>query len=198
MLAALKFKNNILESFYLDKDDLTIRRKTDDLVKGKFKKNEVVVPYTLQGNNGFDYRGVWVPGSGTTISLPWVLTVLRGVDFSDGMVVDHRDGDITNNLRTNLRVITQQENSKNRKVRHDSTTGITGINFHKPSGKYTVRRTINGKRTSRSHETLEGAIEILKSLEAESLADGYTKRHCQCERSTTIESPVLDAQELVE
>lgn len=177
MLAALKYKSKIEEVFYLDSDDITVRRRCDDLVKGKFKMFEPVIPYTLKGNNGNDYKGIWLPGEGTTISLPWVLTVLRGIEFEDNMVIDHINGDITNNCRSNLRVITQHENCKNQKMRKNNTTGYTGVSYHKPSGRYLARATINGKRINRSHETLEGAIEIKKELEKEALLDGYTKRH---------------------
>jgi len=198
MLAALKHKSKILNCFYLDTDGLTIKRKVDDLVKGKFRKDDVVVPYTLKGNNGHDYKGIWIPGGNTTVSLPWVLTVLRGIPFLDGMVVDHRDGDITNNLEGNLRVITQQENCKNKKQRKDNTTGYTGISYNKTSELYLVRKTINGKRVNKSHKTLIGAVTILEELIQVSLKDGYTDRHGQCERSTTIENLPLDVVELVE
>jgi len=193
MLAALNYKSNILDQFYLDDDGMTIRRKVDDKVKGKFHKDDVVTPYQLVGN-GNDYKGIWIPGCNTTISLPWVLTVLRGVKFTDGMVIDHINGDITDNTEENLRVVTQQENCKNRKIRHDNTTGYTGISYKKSADLYIVRRTINNKRINRSHKTLEGAIKILRELDEESIQDGYTKRHCQCERSTTIENSLLDTE----
>ena len=177
MLTALKYKSKILEYFYLDTDDITIRRRCDDVAKGKFKMFDVVIPYALKGNKGFDYKGIWVPGVGVTISLPWVLTVLRGIEFTDGMVIDHKDGNINNNSRSNLRVITQQENCKNKKKRSDNTTGYTGISYNSSTGLYLVRRTINGKRINRSHKTLEGAIQLMEVLKQESLQDGYTERH---------------------
>ncbi len=177
MLAALKYKQTILENFYLDEDDITIKRLRNDTVKGKFKKDEIVKPYQLIGNNGYDYRGIWIPGKNTTISLPWILLVLREVNFEDGEVIDHKDGDITNNLRNNLRTTTQQMNCRNRKKHKNNTSGYTGLSFHKPTGRYAVRRTVNGKRIWRSHKTLEGAIEIWKEVEKLGLKDGYTERH---------------------
>lgn len=187
MLAALKYKKEVLDNFYLDNDDITIRRNKDDVLKGKFKKNDIVSGYTLVGNSGYDYRGIHIPGLRTSISVPWILVVLRKINFDDKNVIDHIDGDITNNHRDNLRVTTQSLNCRNRKRHSNNTTGYTGLSFHKPTGRYAVRRTINGKRLWRSHKTLEGAIEIWKEVEKLGLQHGYTKRHGRlC--STTIES----------
>jgi hypothetical protein len=177
MLAALKYKQNILDNFYLDEDDITIKRKVDDIVKGKFKKDDVVIPYTLRGNRGHDYKGIHIPGCKTTISLPWVLSILREIDFEDGCVIDHIDGDITNNSRDNIRITTQEMNCKNRKKRYDNTSGYTGLSFHKPTGRWAVRRTIKGKRLWRSHKTFDGAVRIWKEMEKLGLQDGYTERH---------------------
>ncbi len=177
MIAALKYKNNILEEFYLDEDDITIKRKKDDTVKGKFKKDDIVIPYSLIGNTGYNYKGIHIPGKRTSISLPWILTVLRGIEFQEKNVIDHIDGNITNNNRINLRITTQEMNCKNRSKRCDNTTGYTGLSYHKPTNRYVVRRTIEGKRLWRSHKTFEGALEIWKEVEKLGLKDGYTKRH---------------------
>ena len=177
MLAALKYKNIILEEFYLDEDDITIKRKKNDTVKGKFKKNEIVIPYQLIGDKGNDYKGIHIPGCKTTISLPWILLVLRRIEFENENVIDHLDGDITNNSRKNLRVTTQEMNCKNRAKRSDNTTGYTGLTFHKPTGRWVVRRTIKRKRIWKSHKTFEGALKIWKEIEKLGLQDGYTERH---------------------
>lgn len=87
------------------------------------------------------------------------------------------DGDILNNSRSNIIVTTQGLNCRNKAKYKNNTTGYTGITFRKDSGKYVIRRTINGKRVFRSHKTLEGAVEILRELEKLGLEDGYTKRH---------------------
>jgi len=33
-------------------------------------------------------------------------------------------------------------------IRRDNTSGITGVNFHKHSGKWNARKSVNGKRVS--------------------------------------------------
>ncbi len=176
MLTALKYKDVLLKEFYLDVDDITIRRNTDGY-HGRYKKHDVVKPYVFTGNNGYDYKGVHIPRTRTSISLPWLLTVLRKVPFTDKQVLDHLDGDITNNCRENIRVTTQCINSKNQKLSRNNTSGYTGISYNKQAKLYTVRRTIQGKRLYRSSKTLDGAIEHLKELTALGLQDGYSERH---------------------
>ena len=178
MRNAYKYKSLILENFYLDDDDITIRRKVDSKQKGRFKKDQIVIPYILRGNKRRDYKGITIPGSGTHISLPWILTVLRGIDFEPDSVLDHIDGDYTNNSRENIRVTTQAINCKNRKLRCDNKTGYAGLTQKNDKyGYWTVRRTLNGVRKSKTFKTKEEAIKYLESIKEQSINDGYTERH---------------------
>ena len=176
MLTALKYKDVIKENFYLDKDDITVRRKKDGY-HGRYKKHDIVEPYTLKGNNGYDYKGVHIPRTRTSISFPWLLTILRGIDFKDGDVIDHVDGDISNNKRDNLRLVSQRINSHNRKKNKNNTSGYTGIHYNKKARLYMVRRAIHGKRVYKSSKTIDGAIKLLNELTELGKMDGYTDRH---------------------
>lgn len=51
------------------------------------------------------------------------------VDLENGdkRVVDHRDGDGLNNVRSNIRVTTASGNNNNVRMRRDNTTGCTGV-----------------------------------------------------------------------
>ena len=46
-----------------------------------------------------------------------------------GLVVDHIDNDRLNNVRANLRVITQQQNLMNRRMFKNNTTGFKGVTY---------------------------------------------------------------------
>ncbi len=184
MLTALVHKQKLLEEFYLDDDDMTIRRNKNGY-HGRFEKHDKVVPFCFVGGNGYDYSGIHIPRTRTSVSLPWLLTVLRGVEFSEKSVLDHKDGDIANNVRSNIRVVTQQINCKNRKLRNDSTTGYTGVNWNENAELFYVRRVIGGKRLYRSSKTLEGALVHLEELKQLGLKDGYTARHDE-QGATTI------------
>jgi hypothetical protein len=61
-----------------------------------------------------------------------------GCDF-----VDHKDGHPENNLLTNLRWCTQQQNNQNATMRKDNTSGYKGVDFH--NGKWRARIKIDDK-----------------------------------------------------
>ena len=54
-----------------------------------------------------------------------------------GMETDHVDGDGLNNRRSNLRVVTPQQNQRNqRNKRHGCSSRFRGVTLHKPTGKW--------------------------------------------------------------
>lgn len=67
-------------------------------------------------------------------------------DIPDGLNIDHIDGDGTNNKISNLRLVTQSENCKNARLLSSSKTGVSGVTWYKPAGKYQVKIQVNGKQ----------------------------------------------------
>jgi len=51
-----------------------------------------------------------------------------------GMDVDHKNGDRLNNCKENLRICTRAENSRNKRTRSDSASGIKGVYYVKNPG----------------------------------------------------------------
>jgi len=59
--------------------------------------------------------------------------------------IDHRNGDTLDNQRCNLRHCTHAENSQNRKINANSTSGFKGVSWDNNNKKWKSRITHNGK-----------------------------------------------------
>ena len=64
----------------------------------------------------------------------------------DGLLVDHKDGDGMNNQRENLRICTNADNVRNRKLHSNSTTGYKGVWFYNSHKKYSASIMSHGNK----------------------------------------------------
>ena len=80
-------------------------------------------------------------------------------------LIDHRDGCRTNNSISNLRWCDKSENAINRKIKSKNTSGVTGVCFHKHSGKWASIISINGKEKYAYFDTKEDAINHREEME---------------------------------
>ena len=65
---------------------------------------------------------------------------------SDGLEVDHIDGNKLNNQKSNLRIATRSQNAMNVGITKRNKSGYKGVSWHKCSNKWEVRIRINGKK----------------------------------------------------
>ena len=70
---------------------------------------------------------------------------ILGLKYGDGFKVDHINGNTLDNRKINLRICNTAENARNQKLRDRNTTGYKGVSYHKKSGKYSARITVNYK-----------------------------------------------------
>ena len=99
----------------------------------------------------------------------------------DGLEVDHISRNTLDNRRNNLRVVTRSINCINRKTKSNKKyKAPSGVSFHKPSNKWRVRMTINGKTKQYGvFDTVDEAIElrnILFSNREEGVNQCYSKQ----------------------
>ena len=60
--------------------------------------------------------------------------------------IDHIDQNSLNNAIDNLRHVTRSENQRNKKKQSNNTSGLTGVRFHKASGKWVAEIKVDGER----------------------------------------------------
>lgn len=73
-------------------------------------------------------------------------------------IIDHIDGNTTNNHPANLRDVTDSENNQNQKIRKDNVLGITGVSEHAKGG-YQAEVCKQGVRHRKWFKTLQAAIQ---------------------------------------
>lgn len=101
----------------------------------------------------------------------WTLT--HG-EIPEGLVVDHIDGDTSNNSIDNLRLATKRQNQHNRRV---SSTEVKpnglpkGVSMWR--GWYRVQIRANDKRYSKNFKTLDEAVEWAKEKRRELHGEFY-------------------------
>lgn len=61
------------------------------------------------------------------------------------LFVDHKDGDKSNNVLTNLRLATRSQNNANARLRKDSSSGFKGVSYVPRLGKFRAYTRENGK-----------------------------------------------------
>jgi hypothetical protein len=71
-------------------------------------------------------------------------------NFNNSLQIDHIDRDKTNNDISNLRLATNQENSFNRKMRKDNSSGIKGVCYNKQKHYWGAHWMVNGCKKSKA------------------------------------------------
>jgi len=96
-----------------------------------------------------------------------ILAKKLGKSLDELGVVDHIDGDITNNHPDNLRECTISENNCNRRVNTSSTTGIKGLSWSKRDNRWRCSIIISGKQYQKNFKDKQEAIQWLSDKRKE-------------------------------
>ena len=110
-------------------------------------------------------------------------------DLPKGMVVDHLNGNGLDNRRSNLRIVSHQQNTRNRSgSQKNSKSGVRGVYWHKQRGKWAACIRHNGKNISLGlYDDLEEAKKsrLSKELEIWDADDTYqTKAMIEAQEQT--------------
>lgn len=63
----------------------------------------------------------------------------------NGTIIDHIDNNPANNRKDNLRICSGSENNRNQARNRNNTSGFKGVSYHKATGKYFARITVDFK-----------------------------------------------------
>jgi len=84
----------------------------------------------------------------------------------DSMDVDHINHDKSDNRKSNLRIATRSQNSMNRGLQDNNTSGVTGVYWNKGRKKWEVQIGVNSKTIFLGHFTnFDDAVKARKEAE---------------------------------
>ena len=90
------------------------------------------------------------------------------MNYDGDLVIDHIDGNPLNNRKSNLRIVTTQQNGQNqRKLHPRNKSGYRNVIWSNYYNRWIVNMCVNGKRISRFTKSKEEAIELSKELRRE-------------------------------
>lgn len=129
--------------------------------------------------------------NGKAMKVHNIVVALHNLTVNEGEIVDHLDGDPTNNKIDNLRVVTQVLNSHNRCMQENNTSGQVGVNLwtdQRGSLFWMARwQVCAGRRKEKSFSVSKFGSDVAYQLACdyrkamiEALnkeGHGYTKRH---------------------
>lgn len=90
------------------------------------------------------YAFAWLKGSDARILMHRFILGLT----DSKIIVDHINGQGTDNRRDNLRICSRLQNSWNQQINDHNTSGYKGVSFRKDRGLWQARITVNNKTHS--------------------------------------------------
>lgn len=134
--------------------------------KTNFHSHNIKIGQEAGAENGFGYKRVMVNGRHTMVH--HIVWVMHNGTIPDGMEIDHKDHDRSNNRIENLRLVDRLINMKNKSIYKNNSTGACGVSLRKDSGKWRAIITVNKKKIYiGNYNTFDEALSA--RLEAERL-----------------------------
>lgn len=103
----------------------------------------------------------------TTSSNVLLHRVILGLSKGDGTVVDHRNNNPQDNQRSNLRIVTQTQNTHNSKLGRNNTSGVKGVRYIPRIAGWQGRLCSNGTTISKvlpSREMAESWVKVKREV----------------------------------
>lgn len=101
------------------------------MVAGCVKKDRGYVAIRIGGSIYYAHRLAW--------------SIKTGEDLPASVEIDHRDGNPANNVWSNLRLATPQQNKRNMRTPGHNTSGVKGVTFRQSRRKWQAQISIDNK-----------------------------------------------------
>lgn len=100
------------------------------------------------------------------------------MEFPEGLQVDHIDRRGWNNRRSNLRVVSDQENKYNRGIQRNNTSGYKGVSYSKRDNVWRAYIQVKGKqiRLGQYEDAVSAALARNKYVIENNLPDSYLNK----------------------
>jgi hypothetical protein len=90
------------------------------------------------------------------------------MDAGPNDIIDHKNGNVLDNRKSNLRFATISENNQNRQLTKKNSSGIKGVSWHKQNKKWVAYINIDGKRINLGcYENLDDAEDVVRKARIE-------------------------------
>lgn len=94
--------------------------------------------------------------------------IMNCYKLKETLFIDHINGNVNDNRKENLRKCTNQQNSRNKKIGINNTSGFIGVYFNKKTKKYYAKITVDRKMIHLgTFNTLEEAYRVRRKAEFE-------------------------------
>jgi hypothetical protein len=145
--------------------------------------------FSIQDDGSYKLRNYKNPRGDIVINVRYkkyyahrIIFMLEGID-PEGYHVDHVDGNPSNNRRDNLRLVSNQENQKNKQLPKNNKTGVMGV--YKVGDKWLASIRVNGRTIHiGSYDTINEAANARKSEEEK---HGFHENHGRKREQKSVE-----------
>ncbi|WP_137279306.1 HNH endonuclease [Pseudomonas rhizoryzae] len=147
--------DELRERFYVDESSPSgLRYRTN---KNQTKAGAPAGSVTQRGY----WRIIWSGRQYAVHRIVYALT--HGADIPAGMLIDHINGDCSDNSPSNLRLATNAQNTHNSKPHRIKHSGLPKGVYRNGSG-YQARIVLGGKLFTKTYRTIEGAQDWIEQV----------------------------------
>ena len=125
-----------------------------------YKKTNGYVSITINSKKCMAHRLIWVLVHGS---------------IDSKLQIDHINGVKDDNRLSNIRLVTQQENLKNKRIGKSNKSGAVGVSWYKKTLKWCAKINVNGKMRHLGYFTNKD--EAIAARKAASIKHGFHSNH---------------------